>query len=74
MLEVNTYRVDLKNMANAKKDMIVLHPLPRVDDIRSRRACYSSSALLPAGGKWGVVIRMGLLSPTVRCGKVFKVA
>ncbi len=25
------YKIDLKTLQNAKKDMIILHPLPRVD-------------------------------------------
>ncbi len=27
------YKIDLKTLKNAKKDMIILHPLPRVDEI-----------------------------------------
>ena len=27
------YKIDLKTLKNAKKDMIVMHPLPRVDEI-----------------------------------------
>jgi aspartate carbamoyltransferase catalytic subunit len=56
-----TYRVDLKTLGNAKKDLIILHPLPRVDEIASEvdgtpQARYFQQV-------WnGVVVRMALLA------------
>lgn len=56
-----TYRVDLKNMMNAKKDMIILHPLPRVDEIAPEIDATSQARYFQQAGN-GVVIRMGLLA------------
>ena len=55
------YRVDLKLLANAKKDTIVMHPLPRVNEVApevdsSDHARYFQQAFN------GVPIRMALLS------------
>ncbi len=54
------YILDKKKMAKAKKDMIVLHPLPRVDEIAievddDERAMYFKQA------KYGMYIRMALI-------------
>lgn len=54
------YRVDLKTLVGAKKDLIILHPLPRVDEIASEvdstpQARYFQQV-------WnGIVVRMALL-------------
>jgi aspartate carbamoyltransferase catalytic subunit len=55
------YRVDPKSLANAKTNMIILHPLPRVDEIVPEvdsmpQARYFQQA------RNGVVVRMALLS------------
>ena len=56
-----TYKIDLKTLKNAKKDMIILHPLPRVDEIAAEvdstpQARYFLQV-------WnGVVVRMALLA------------
>lgn len=56
-----TYRVDLKTLSNAKKDLIILHPLPRVDEIvpevdSTPQARYFQQV-------WnGIVVRMALLA------------
>lgn len=56
-----TYRIDLKTLKNAKQDMIILHPLPRVDEIspevdNTPQARYFQQV-------WnGLVVRMALLS------------
>lgn len=61
-LEVaGSYRVDLNLLANAKKKLIVMHPLPRVDEIQpevddTRYAAYFRQAFN------GVPLRMALLS------------
>lgn len=56
-----TYKIDLKTLKNAKKDMIILHPLPRVDEIATEvdttpQARYFSQV------RNGIVVRMALLS------------
>jgi aspartate carbamoyltransferase catalytic subunit len=55
------YRIDLKTLKNAKKNMIILHPLPRVDEIAAEvdskpQARYFRQV-------WnGIVVRMTLLA------------
>jgi aspartate carbamoyltransferase catalytic subunit len=55
------YRIDQKTLANAKKDLIVLHPLPRLDEISPEidstpQAKYFQQV-------WnGIVVRMALLA------------
>jgi aspartate carbamoyltransferase catalytic subunit len=55
------YRIDLKTIEKAKKDMIIMHPLPRIDEIAPEvdatpQAKYFSQV-------WnGMVVRMALLS------------
>ena len=56
----NVYVLDRKKMKSAKKDLIVLHPLPRLDEIAmdvddDDRALYFKQA------KYGVYIRMALI-------------
>lgn len=56
----DTYILDKKKMLDAKRDMIVLHPLPRVDEIEidvddDSRAMYFNQA------KYGVYARMALI-------------
>ena len=60
LAQKNTYVLDRKKMLLAKKDMIVLHPLPRVDEITvevddDKRAMYFTQA------KYGVFARMALI-------------
>lgn len=55
------YRVDLEMLSNAKKDMIIMHPLPRVDEIapevdKTKHAIYFKQAFN------GVPVRMALLA------------
>ena len=55
------YRIDLKTISNAKRDLIILHPLPRVEEIAAEvdstpQAHYFQQV-------WnGVVVRMALLA------------
>jgi aspartate carbamoyltransferase catalytic subunit len=55
------YKIDLKTLNHAKKDMIILHPLPRVDEIAAEvdgtpQAKYFQQV-------WnGIVVRMALLA------------
>jgi len=55
------YRVDMKSLANAKKDMIILHPLPRVDEIPPEVDATPQARYFQQVGN-GVVVRMALLS------------
>ena len=55
------YRVDSKNIASAKKDMIILHPLPRVDEIAPEVDALPQARYFQQVGN-GVVVRMALLS------------
>lgn len=60
LAQKNTYVLDRRKMLDAKKDMIVLHPLPRVDEITvdvddDSRAMYFKQA------KYGVYVRMALV-------------
>jgi aspartate carbamoyltransferase catalytic subunit len=55
-----TYRIDLKLLERAKKDMIVLHPLPRVDEIAPEVDGTSHARYFQQ--VWnGIVMRMALL-------------
>jgi aspartate carbamoyltransferase catalytic subunit len=55
------YKIDLKTLKSAKKDMIILHPLPRLDEIAAEvdskpQARYFQQV-------WnGIVVRMALLA------------
>ncbi len=56
----DTYILDNEKMNNAKEDMIVLHPLPRVNEIAyevdsDNRAVYFKQA------KYGMYVRMALI-------------
>lgn len=57
----DSYILDAEKMSGAKKDMIVLHPLPRVNEIAYEvdsdpRACYFRQA------KYGMYVRMALIA------------
>lgn len=61
LAEKDTYILDRKKMLNASRDMIVLHPLPRVEEISvevddDERALYFKQA------EYGVYIRMALIA------------
>lgn len=60
LAQKDTYVLDRQKMLSAKKDMIVMHPLPRVDEIavnidEDSRAMYFTQA------KYGVYVRMALI-------------
>jgi aspartate carbamoyltransferase catalytic subunit len=56
-----TYRIDLKTLANARKDLIILHPLPRVDEIAPEVDATPQARYFQQ--VWnGVVVRMALLA------------
>lgn len=65
LLQKNTYVLDKKKMSEAKHDMIVMHPLPRVDEIEvdvddDERAMYFRQA------QYGVYVRMALILTMLR--------
>jgi aspartate carbamoyltransferase catalytic subunit len=55
------YRIDLKTIKNAKKDMIILHPLPRVDEIAPEVDNSPYARYFQQVGN-GLVVRMAILS------------
>ena len=55
------YRIDLGSIENAKKDMIILHPLPRVDEIAPEVDQTAGARYFQQVGN-GVLVRMALLS------------
>jgi len=60
LCQKDTYVLDTKKMSHAKDDLIVLHPLPRVDEI-SVDVDDDSRALYFKQAKYGVYIRMALI-------------
>ena len=55
------YKIDLKTLQGAKKDMIILHPLPRVDEIAAEVDATPQARYFQQ--VWnGIVVRMALLS------------
>ncbi|MGN0613627.1 MAG: aspartate carbamoyltransferase [Porcipelethomonas sp.] len=60
MSQKDTYILDRKKMSKARPDMIVMHPMPRVDEIANdvdsdERAVYFKQA------KYGMFVRMALI-------------
>lgn len=56
-----TYKIDLKLLKNAKKDLIILHPLPRVDEIATEVDATPQARYFQQ--VWnGIVVRMALLA------------
>ena len=55
------YRIDQKTLKNAKKDMIVMHPLPRVDEIAPEVDATPQARYFKQVCN-GVVVRMALLA------------
>lgn len=56
----DVYILDTEKLSKAKEDMIILHPLPRVNEISvavddDKRACYFKQV------KWGKYMRMALI-------------
>jgi aspartate carbamoyltransferase catalytic subunit len=56
----DSYIINMEKLERAKKDMIILHPLPRVNEIsvevdKDSRACYFKQA------KYGMYVRMALI-------------
>ncbi len=56
-----SYKVDLQLLENAKKDMVILHPLPRIDEIAAEVDATSHARYFQQ--VWnGIVTRMALLA------------
>jgi aspartate carbamoyltransferase catalytic subunit len=55
------YRIDLSSLKNAKENLIIMHPLPRVDEI-AVEVDGSSYARYFQQVQYGVVVRMSLLA------------
>ncbi len=55
------YKIDLKTIKNAKKDLIILHPLPRIDEIAPEVDSTPQARYFQQVGN-GVVVRMALLA------------
>jgi aspartate carbamoyltransferase catalytic subunit len=56
-----SYRVDLQSLSEAKKDLIILHPLPRIDEIASEVDYTPYARYFQQVGN-GIVVRMALLA------------
>ena len=56
-----SYRVDLQSLGEAKKDLIILHPLPRVDEIAAEVDATPYARYFQQVGN-GIVVRMALLA------------
>jgi len=56
-----SYRIDMKTLSNAKEGLIILHPLPRVDEIAAEVDSTPYAKYFPQ--VWnGIVVRMALLA------------
>jgi aspartate carbamoyltransferase catalytic subunit len=56
-----SYRVDLQSLSEAKEDLIVMHPLPRVDEIAPEVDSTRYARYFQQVGN-GIVVRMALLA------------
>jgi aspartate carbamoyltransferase catalytic subunit len=57
----NLYRIDKKILATAKKNLTIMHPLPRINEI-DESVDHAPQAKYFAQANYGVYIRMALLS------------
>ncbi|MEM2110044.1 MAG: aspartate carbamoyltransferase [Candidatus Odinarchaeota archaeon] len=55
-----SYHIDLKTLNNAKKDLIIMHPLPRLEEI-STEVDATKHAVYFKQVKYGLIIRMTIL-------------
>ncbi len=55
-----SYRIELKTLKNAKKDLIIMHPLPRLEEI-SQEVDYTNHAVYFKQVKYGLIVRMAIL-------------
>ena len=56
-----SYRVDLQSLSEARKDLIILHPLPRIDEIAAEVDETPYARYFQQVGN-GIVVRMALLA------------
>ncbi len=66
LAQKDTYILDKKKLSKARADMIVMHPMPRVDEIavevdNDSRAIYFKQA------KYGMYVRMALIMTMLEC-------
>jgi aspartate carbamoyltransferase catalytic subunit len=62
------YKINLETLSTAKKDMIILHPLPRVDEIAAEVDKTPQARYFQQVGN-GVVVRMALLALVLGAAK-----
>ena len=62
----NSYEVTMDTVAKAKKDMIIMHPLPRVTEIKVEVDNYAGAAYFRQAAN-GVPVRMALLALVCGC-------
>lgn len=67
LAEKDTYVLDKKKLKKSRRDMIVMHPMPRVDEIsvdvdEDERAVYFKQA------KYGMYVRMALIMTLLESG------
>jgi aspartate carbamoyltransferase catalytic subunit len=56
-----SYRIDLKTLSEAKEDLTILHPLPRIDEIAAEVDGTPFARYFQQVGN-GIVVRMALLA------------
>jgi aspartate carbamoyltransferase catalytic subunit len=56
-----SYKIDLKTLCGSKKDLIIMHPLPRLDEI-SPEIDSTPQARYFQQVQSGIVVRMALLA------------
>ena len=61
------YKIDLNTLSNAKKDMIILHPLPRLDEI-APEVDATPQARYFQQVRSGIAVRMALLALVLGAG------
>jgi aspartate carbamoyltransferase catalytic subunit len=60
-----SYKVDLKVLQNSKKDLIIMHPLPRVDELSYEIDNTPMQAYFKQA-EYGIYVRMAILSLILR--------
>ncbi len=58
---IGSYSIDEASVSKMKKDAIIMHPLPRVDEIKPE-VDYTKNAKYFVQASYGVPVRMALIS------------
>lgn len=66
LAQKDTYILDRKKLSKARADMIVMHPMPRVDEI-SDEVDGDSRAIYFKQAKYGMYVRMALIMTMLEC-------